>query len=127
MRAAIIENGTVVNIILVDSLEGLIDGEHANIGDTWDGVTFTAPAPVVIVPQSVTMRQARLALLGVGMLAIVNTAIAGMQGAQGDAARIEWEYARDVLRDSALIGGLVPMLGMTTAQIDQLFITAASL
>jgi hypothetical protein len=127
MRAAIIENGTVANIILVDSLDGQIDGANANIGDTWDGATFTTPAPAVTVPPAVTMRQARLALLGAGMLSTVNTAIAGMQGAQGEAARIEWEYARDVLRDSALIGGLMPALGMTSEQIDALFIAAASL
>jgi hypothetical protein len=127
MRAAIIENGVVTNIILVDSLAGKIDGANANIGDTWDGKQFATPAPVVTVPQSVTMRQARLALLGAGMLSTVSGAIAGMPGIQGEAARIEWEYARDVLRDSALIGGLMPALGMASEQIDALFIAAASL
>jgi hypothetical protein len=130
MRAAVIEHGIVRNIILVDDLgmhPGLIDAAGAAIGDAWDGATFTRPPAPVDVPQSVTMRQARLALLGAGVLATVNAAIASMPGDQGEAARIEWEYARDVLRDSPLIGGLMPALGMTEQQIDQLFIAAAAL
>ena len=54
------------------------------------------------------MRQARLALLGAGKLAEVNTAIAAMPGAAGEAARIEWEYSGEVHRDKALIQALAP-------------------
>jgi hypothetical protein len=127
MRAAIIENGTVANIILVDSLDGQIDGANANIGDTWDGATFATPAPVVTVPPAVTMRQARLVLLGAGKLSLVNSAIASMSGAQGDAARIEWDYSNEVRRDSALIGSMKPLLGLTDAGVDSLFVMAAGL
>jgi hypothetical protein len=130
MRAAVIENGVVTNVILVEALDvfpGLVDAANAAIGDTWDGSTFSTPAPRIVVPASVTMRQARLALLGAGVLATVNAAVSGMPGTQGEAARIEWEYARDVLRDSPLIAGLMPTLSMTEAQIDQLFIAAAAL
>ena len=49
MRAHIIENGVVVNTILVDSLDmlpNLIDAElGGSIGDLYDGTTFTTPAP----------------------------------------------------------------------------------
>ena len=79
------------------------------------------------VPQAVTMRQARLALLAANMLTTVNTAIAGMPGAEGEAARIEWEYAQEVRRDSALVQSLIPALGMNDAAIDALFTAAAAL
>lgn len=79
------------------------------------------------VPQSVSMRQARLALLGAGLLATVNSAIAGMPGAQGEAARIEWEFAADVRRDSPLVQALVPVLGISEADLDALFTAAAAL
>jgi hypothetical protein len=49
MRAAVIENGVVVNVIEVASLdviEGLVDGAGAAIGDAWDGTQFIPPAPV---------------------------------------------------------------------------------
>lgn len=79
------------------------------------------------VPQAVTMRQARLALLGAGLLSQVNAAIASMPGAEGEAARIEWEYAQEVRRDSALVQSLVPALGMNEAGLDALFTAAAAL
>ena len=79
------------------------------------------------VPDVVTMRQARLALLGAGLLAQVNTAVANMPGADGDAARIEWEYAQEVRRDSPSVAALSAVIGWTTAQLDDLFIEGAKL
>lgn len=79
------------------------------------------------VPQSVTMRQARLALLGAGLLQSVDAAVAAMPGVGGDAARIEWEYAMSVERGSPLVAGLSASLGLTDAQLDALFTTAAGL
>lgn len=76
------------------------------------------------VPQAVTMRQARLALLAANMLSAVNTAIANMPGSEGEAARIEWEYAQEVRRDSALVAALSAAFGWTGAQLDDLFVLA---
>lgn len=75
----------------------------------------------------VTMRQARLALLGAGKLPAVNAAIAAMQGAQGEAARIEWEYSQEVQRDRGLVSALGSQLGMTEEQLDALFTAAAAI
>lgn len=79
------------------------------------------------VPQSVTMRQARLALLGAGLLQTVDAAVASMTGPAWDAARIEWEYAATVERNSQLVAGLSAALNLTTEQLDALFTTAATL
>ena len=79
------------------------------------------------VPKSVTMRQARLAMLGAGILANVEAAIQTMQSPEGDAARIEWEYAIDVQRDWPLVVNLDPALNLTELQIDNLFIEANKL
>ena len=73
------------------------------------------------VPKAVTMRQARLALLGAGLLQLVTDAVAAMPGIEGDAARIEWEYAKEVRRDSALLTSLANAMQMTDAQLDALF------
>ena len=78
-------------------------------------------------PTRVTMRQARLALLAAGMLASVNAALEAAPGAAGEAARIEWEYATTVERDSPLIAGFAAALSMTDAQLDALFFAAAAL
>lgn len=99
-------------------------GEHT-VEDWQEPPIDTPPPPVV--PAAVTMRQARLALFQAGKLSLVNTAVASMQGAQGEAARIEWEFSNEVQRAQPLVAALAPVLGMTSAQIDQLFITAAGL
>lgn len=79
------------------------------------------------VPQSVTPRQARLALLQSGLLDDVESVIAEMVGDGGRAARIEWEYSTEVLRSSPMISGVQISIGMTDEQIDDLFIMAAEL
>lgn len=83
--------------------------------------------PPVPVPTVVTMRQARLALLQSGLLANVNAALDAMGGVEGEAARIEWEYATTVERNSALVVGLAGALGMTEQQMDDLFMLASGL
>lgn len=95
-----------------------------------DTADLSAPAlpptdiPVIAgVPQSVTMRQARLALLGAGLLDTVEAAVAGA----GPAAAIEWEYAQEVQRSSGLVPAMATALGMTDVQIDALFVTASTL
>ena len=78
-------------------------------------------------PQSVTMRQARLALLNAGLLAQVTNAVTAMTGPEGDAARIEWEFSSEVKRNQPLVAALAPIIGMDDAQLDALFIAAALL
>lgn len=78
------------------------------------------------IPTEVSMRQGRLALQQFGLLSTVNTIMANMPGAQGAAARIEWEYATSIKRDSQMVTGLTPYLGITEEQLDDLFLLAAS-
>jgi hypothetical protein len=75
----------------------------------------------------VTMRQARLALMAADKLGAVNAAIANMPGPAGDAARIEWEFSSTVERNTQLVAALAPILDMTEAQLDALFIAASAL
>ena len=93
--------------------------------DHWEAED--AKPPVAPVPEVVTMRQARLALLGAGLLHQVNGAIAAMPGDEGEAARIEWEYAQEVRRDSPLVAGLSEILGLTDEALDNLYRTAVGL
>jgi hypothetical protein len=89
-----------------------------------DGVASIPPAGV---PQSVTMRQARLALLGAGKLASVTAAINTLPSPQKEAAQIEWEYSQTVERNRGFVLLLSAALGLTDAQLDALFVTAAGL
>jgi hypothetical protein len=78
-------------------------------------------------PQVVTMRQARLALLGAGKLAGVTAAINALPSQQKEAAQIEWEYSQTVERQRGFVLLLGAALGLTDAQLDGLFVTAAGL
>ena len=130
VKAHILSGSIVINTIVVHALEpGMLDASlGGSIGDTWDGETFTPqPTPEPTIPSVVTMRQARLALLGAGVLATADAAIAAMPGIEGDAARIEWEYAHEVRRDASLVAGMAAALSLTDEQLDALFVTAAGL
>ena len=75
------------------------------------------------VPQQVTMRQARLALLSAGLLDDVEMVIA----AAGRAAQLEWEYAAVVDRSNPAVAAVQQQESLTDAQIDDLFREAAKL
>ena len=63
--------------------------------------------PVVVVPTSVTPRQARLALLQIGKLDAVSAALTAIPDpARRTAAQIEWEYATVIERNSPLVTSL---------------------
>ena len=78
---------------------------------------------IIIIPTTVSMRQARLALLQSGLLDTVNlTIIAG-----GDADKITWEYATEVNRSDSLVQNLAIGLGLSETDLDNLFLLASSL
>jgi hypothetical protein len=85
------------------------------------------PPTINGVPQEVTMRQAQIALNRAGLLTTVEAAIASMPGAAGVEARITWAKSSAVKRHDPLIATLQPALGLTDAQIDALFVLAATL
>lgn len=75
----------------------------------------------------VSMRQARLALMGAGLLSQIEAAIAGLESPTKEAVLIEWEYAQDVRRTHTWVMALAAQLGITDAQLDDLFATAITL
>lgn len=75
----------------------------------------------------VTMRQARLALLAVGKLDEVASAIDALPTQDRAAAQIEWEFASEVRKDSPLIAALAPVINLSADDLTDLFNTAGSL
>ena len=141
MHAAVIEDGVVTNLIVVDALDALpdvtlVDGEGAAIGDRWDGEKFIRidpePAPQT-VPQKVTRRQARQALLLANLLDNVPTAIAALDDGTAEGkqkmrmAQIEWEDSLEFERARPLVTEIAQAIGLDAAALDDLFITAAGL
>lgn len=70
----------------------------------------------------ITPRQARLALLGVGLLDEVETLLAGNKAMQ-----IWWEYSLDIQRNHEMIIAMGTQLGMSESDMDNFFIEANKL
>jgi len=100
-------------------------------GRGWDVLTerpAILPTPTLI-PESVSMAQARKALVlgGVSMASVASAIAAISDATQRELAQIDWEYSTTVRRVSPLVESLGPSLGLTEAQIDALFVAASSL
>ena len=85
-----------------------------------DAYTPPVPAKTVAV---VSMRQARLALNAAGLLDAVEAAVASST----KDVQIEWEFSSELRRDWPTLVLLAGALGLTDAQLDALFIQAATL
>jgi len=83
--------------------------------------------PPTPIPQVVTMRQARLALLSQGLLSSVESAIDTLEDPPKSEVRIEWEYSQTVERDRPFVTLLGNALGLDKAGLDDLFTLAATL
>lgn len=96
-----------------------------------DGVEFemtpeqeaTLPQAVPVVPSTVTNFQARAALMGAGLFDAVDAAVK----AAGGVALQAWEYANEFEREGVLVAGITVQLGITSAQLDALFVAASEI
>jgi hypothetical protein len=85
-------------------------------------------APVAAVPQKVTARQAHQALILAGLYDAVQTAISAIADPlQRKLAQVEWEKSQEFARDWPLLLSIGQGLGLTDADMDDLFIQAGSL
>jgi hypothetical protein len=122
MRAATInEQGIVTDVFLLNALSerpgSVLCPDHVSLGDD-----INAELPVVI-PTTVSMYQARIALHQAGLLATVQAGI----GQMSEEAQIKWEFAPTVKRNDALTIALASALNLTEEQLDSLFTTAAGI
>jgi hypothetical protein len=93
-------------------------------GNTPEPAPTPPPPPV---PIEVTQRQARMALLSVGLLSTVEAAINALPDPPRTEARIAWDFSNTIQRSNPFVSQLAALLGFTESQLDELFITAAGL
>lgn len=128
-RFAIIQNGTVANVVQAAPAFAASQGWVAvtsgvGIGWTYDGSTFSAPAAQPDpVPPLVTRYQFKAAVRAAGQGGALATYINGLT----NGAKEEWTDRRFFRRDSALINNAATALGFTANQVDNLFRQAASI
>lgn len=75
------------------------------------------------IPYKISIRQAKLALLGAGLLDDIENAIASADRS----VQISWEYATEFERDNPLILYFQSRLNLSKEQVDNLFIQAKGL
>lgn len=132
------ESGLVVNVIAVgpDGLpedwpvppdQTLVRQDGGQIGGTWDGQAFHPPESTPAAPAApdrVNNSQMREALRRAGLLGAINGFIAGLGSEE---AEIAWEYGNEIFRVSPLVQAAQAALSLSDEQVDQLFITAATI
>jgi hypothetical protein len=94
------------------------------MGKLWNGSAFVA----VSVPQSVTRRQAKQALLINSKLSLVQPAIDAIADpSQKAMIQIEWDDSQEFQRTRQSVIAIGTAIGLSSAQMDDLFILAATL
>lgn len=98
--------------------------DEVQLGWIKQGDQFVAPpAPEAIVPQIVSRAQFKLALLDLGLLDDVDALVAA---SNDPALQINWADRQEVERNHPLVIATAAALGKTDAEIDALFVLAAS-
>lgn len=75
-----------------------------------------------VVPQAITPLQAKLQLLKLGLLDEVEALVTGDRTSQ-----LYWEYASVVERDNAVLLLMANSIGLTSEQVDEMFMEASKL
>jgi hypothetical protein len=113
-----------------------IDGKGwrvvSDVSQVGDGEFYADTTPTSSsVPDSVSLTQAKLALLQAGKFnavnIAVNNAVATLPGTQGQEAQIYWTSTDRVHRSSPLLQAVAASAGLSSADLDSLFILAATL
>jgi len=127
VRFAIVENGVVVNVAVGGEplAENWIASNTAEIGYTYANGEFSAPEVPVTAPQSVTALQGMLAIDAAGLSAAYE-AWASDPG-RTFAERAFINKALNWRRNDPVLLAGAQVLGLTSENLDSLFIAAASL
>lgn len=98
-------------------------GDGHDVNGVWTQKWTQVPLPPPGIPASVTPLQARRALRLQGMLATVEALIAAGPVEDQDT----WEYMVDCPRSDPLINKYAEQINLTDAQVDSLYVLAATL
>jgi hypothetical protein len=119
-----IENITTGEIILPPYNDNILYIEYANWIEA-GGVPEVVNELIVEVPQSITRFQAKSALLSVGLLETVESLM--LTNNVPHQIKLAWTDAQVFYRTSPALNSLASVLGMTSEDLDNLFILGASI
>lgn len=135
MRAAIIENNIVKNLVVSSEDFAkergwyvLSDNQLAGIGWTYDAEndTFDRPDEIKIVPPQITRRQAKQELLLAGLHHKVDEVIDGISDPiEKEMMKLYWNESEVFERDHPSLLLIASELNLSDEEIDDLFIKAS--
>ena len=79
------------------------------------------------VPDAITPRQLRLALLQRGLLTNVESAVNALPEPQRTGVKIEWEYSSQFLRSHPMVAAIAGALQISAETLDAIFVEGAAL
>lgn len=132
MRKAILdENNRVIDLVAVTAENAALPdaGNTVSIGCFYvpaDGSYLPPPdppVPPVPVPEVISRFQARSLLFTMGLLDDAEALVL----AQGTQAAMAWADVHEFRRDSPLVNGVAPQLGLDANALDDFFRTAATI
>jgi hypothetical protein len=124
MRFAIIESDQVVNVVLANAGvdESWVESEVGEVGDIYSNGEFSKP-PIFHAIAPVSPRQIRQALTRAGLRASVESAVAA-----GDQDLKDWwEFSTTFERLNPQVTAMGAALGVSDAQLDDLWTLASTL
>lgn len=107
-----------------------VDYQFTVIGDyelSEDDSLVPAPVMVEDVPEFVAMWQARDVLIADSLMTPLMGVLNGLPEPTRSRALSKFEYSNTVRRDDPLVTQILPLLGVSSADADQLFIRANKL
>ena len=95
----------------------------AAVGQRWDGANFITVAQPVVVPETLDKWRARAQLDKIGKQAQADA----LAAAAGPPISFFWASDEPIRRDSETLKTFAARLGVTDAQLDQMFIDGAAM
>lgn len=83
---------------------------------------YVVPEIIIVIPESITRLQAKLQLSKIGKFSEAEALIQ-----ENEKARIYWNDANNFLRTDEILKGMATALGLSDAQLDDLFLQASKL
>lgn len=123
----LIYNGILCNTIeqLEAQIGDLSDAQKTFIRNDFNGIPNSHGTPV---PLAVSPRQIRVALVMSGIpISTIEAMLNALPEPDKTVAKITWEYTIEFNRNHPMLLTLAPLLGLSSAQLDSLFILAATL
>ena len=99
--------------------------DYIKSGGEYQKVSEKDKTTETFIPEKVTIRQAKLALLAYGILDEVDAILQSPNIPRK--TKIEWEYANEIERRWVDESGVLSYLGFEKEQLDELFLYASSL